>query len=158
MDLRDRTETPFLGDPEYQVWQGRFSSDGRWVAFNAVKAEVSRIFVAPFRKGRVSRSEWIALTDGPWDDKPNFAQDDSTIFFASRRDGYWCIWGQRLGPDMHPSGSPFAVYHSHQRRTSLANVRVDAFQMAVGLHMMAFNRAELTGNVWLLEPAKRDGH
>jgi serine/threonine protein kinase/Tol biopolymer transport system component len=156
MDLGSHTETSFLDEPDYEVWQARFSSDGRWVAFNGVKSEISRIFAVPFRRGRVQRSEWIALTDGPWDDKPNFATDDSTIFFASKRDGYLCIWGQRLGPDMHLFGSPFAVYHSHQRRRAPASL--DLFQMAVGPRMIAFNQAELTGNVWLLEPAKRDGH
>ena len=158
MDLGSLQETPFLDDPEYQVWQSRFSSDGRWVAFNAVRAGISRIFVAPFRKGPVSRSDWIAISDGPMDDKPKISHDDNTILFASRRDGYFCIWGQRLGPDRHPSGSPFAVYHSHQRRRSLGNVPTNLFEMAVGPHRVAFNQAELTGNIWLLEPAKSDGH
>jgi Tol biopolymer transport system component len=157
MDLGSLKETPFLDDPEYQVWQARFSSDGRWVAFNAVKAGISRIFAAPFRKGHVPRSEWIGISDGRWDDKPNIAQDNSTILFASRRDGYFCIWGQRVGPDGHPLGSPFAVYHSHQRRRSLGNVPLNQLQMAVGPHMMAFNQAELTGNIWLLEPARTGG-
>lgn len=157
MDVGSLHENPFLNDPEYQVWNGRFSSDGRWVLFNAEKGEVSRIFTAPFRKGRVPRSEWIALTDGPWDDKANFAHDDNTILFASKRDGYWCIWGQRLGADRHPSGNPFAVYHSHQRRRSLGNVPLPGFQMAVGPHVVAFNRAELTGNIWLMELDNRGG-
>jgi hypothetical protein len=32
-----------------------------------------------------------------------------------------------------------------------------SFQIAVGPHLIAFNQAELTGNVWLLEPAKGGG-
>jgi Tol biopolymer transport system component len=121
MEVGSFEETPFLNDPEYQVWNGRFSSDGRSVVFNAEHGEISRIFVVPFRKGQVPRSEWIAISDGPWDDKPDFLHDDNMILFASRRDGYLCIWGQRLGSDRHPSGSPFALYHSHQRRRSLGN-------------------------------------
>jgi Tol biopolymer transport system component/DNA-binding winged helix-turn-helix (wHTH) protein/predicted Ser/Thr protein kinase len=154
MDLEGHTEGLFLDDPEYSIWLPHFSGDGRWVAFLAAKGERSRIFAAPFRKGRVPRKEWISLSDGQWDDKPYFAPDGRTIFFVSTRDGYWCIWGQRLGPDLHPSGSPFAVYHWHQRRRSLTNVPIFSFQTAVGPHMLAFNQAELTGNIWLLEPAK----
>jgi Tol biopolymer transport system component/DNA-binding winged helix-turn-helix (wHTH) protein len=154
MDLAGHTEGLFLDDPEYAVWLPHFSGDGRWVAFLAAKGETSRIFAAPFRKGHVPRNEWISLSDGQWDDKPYFAPDGRTIFLVSTRDAYWCIWGQRLGPDMHPSGSPFAVYHWHQRRRSLTNVPITSFQTAVGPHMIAFNQAELTGNIWLLEPAK----
>jgi Tol biopolymer transport system component len=154
MDLVSHTEGLFLDDPEYMIWQPHISNDGRWVAFLGTKGETSRIFAAPFRKGRVPRSEWISLSDGQWDDKPYFAPDGRTIYFVSTRDTYWCIWGQRLGPDMHPSGSPFAVYHWHQRRRSLTNVPLASFQTAVGPHMIAFNQAELTGNIWLLEPAE----
>jgi hypothetical protein len=137
------------------VWQGRFSHDGRWVTFNGEKDGRSRIYVVPFRKALVPRSEWIPVTDSQWDDKPRFSHNDKLIFFMSTRDGFRCIWAQRLGPDMHPAGSPFAVYHSHQRRRTLGQSIAD-FQMDVGPNMIVFNQVERTGQIWLLEPAKHD--
>jgi hypothetical protein len=109
----------------------------------------------PFRKALVPRSEWIPVTDSQWDDKPRFSHNDKLIFFMSTRDGFRCIWAQRLGPDMHPAGSPFAVYHSHQRRRTLGQSIAD-FQMDVGPNMIVFNQVERTGQIWLLEPAKHD--
>jgi dipeptidyl aminopeptidase/acylaminoacyl peptidase len=154
-DLKSLSKTTFVADPEYDVWQARFSHDGRWVTFNGVKDGRSRIYVVPFRKALVARSEWIPITDSPWDDKPRFSRDDKLIFFMSTRDGFRCIWAQRMGPDMHPAGSPFAVYHWHQRRRTLGASVAD-FQMDVGPNMIVFHQAESTGQIWLLEPAKHD--
>ena len=95
----------------------------------------------------------VSVTDGVADDKPHFSNDDRFIFFTGIRDGFRCIWGQKIGPDMHPVGTPFAVYLLHQRRNSLS--RPDGGQdIAVGQNLIVFNRSDLEGNVWLMEPGK----
>jgi Tol biopolymer transport system component len=159
MDMDSGSKTMFLDDLESEVWQAHFSPDGRWVTFNSTTKgrTLSRIYVAPFRKALVRRREWIAITDGGSDDKPHFSSNGKLIFFSSERDGFRCIWAQPLGPDMHPAGLPFAVYHFHERSRALRNMRIAAFDIEVGPNMVLFNQEERTGNIWLLEPAKRDG-
>jgi hypothetical protein len=122
-----------------------------------VKDGRSEVFVTPFRKGLVPRGEWIPIADTGWDDKPHFSVDGKMIFFSSDRDGYRCIWAQPVTSDMHPAGSPFAVYHAHERRRSLRNLGY-AFEIAVGPDMVFFDQQELKGNIWLLEPAKQNAH
>jgi Tol biopolymer transport system component len=163
LDVESNSRTIFLQDPSYQVWQAHFSPDGRWVVFNGTKDLRSELFVAPFRKGFVPRSEWIPIADTGLDDKPHFSADGKLIFFSSDRDGYRCIWAQAVASDMHPAGAPFAVYHAHERRRSLRNRRRGkaasaSFEIAVGPEMLLFNQEERTGNIWLLEPAKKDAH
>jgi eukaryotic-like serine/threonine-protein kinase len=150
MDLKSLSKTTLLDDPGFGLYQAHFSNDGRWVTFNAtsLKEERSRVYVAPFRKGLVPRNEWIAISDSGWDDKPHFSHDDNLLFFSSDRDGFRCIWAQRLGPGRHPSGEPFPVYHCHERRRSLKNLGL-FFAIAVGPDRIVFNQAELTGNIWL---------
>jgi Tol biopolymer transport system component len=155
-DVKSLSTTTFLDDPEYQTWNAHFSHDGHWVTFNATKDGRSEVYVVPFRKAPVPRSEWIPVTDGQGGDKPRFSYDGKLIFFTSDRDGFRCIWAQRLGPDKHPAGDPFAVYHFHQRRRSLGNLSDTEFLVAVGPKMIAFNQAETTGKIWLLEPSKND--
>ena len=59
--------------------------------------------------------EWIAVTAGHYsDDKPQFSPDGTTLFFTSDRDGYLCIWSQRLDPvTRHPVGPATAFEHFH---------------------------------------------
>ena len=158
LDLKGPKDVPFLSDPEYEIWDGNFSHDGRWVCFNAVKEQRSRIFIAPFRNTLVPRSEWIPVTDGPLDEKQRFSDRDNVIFFSSNRDGHPCIWAQPLTRDKRPQGTPFPVYHAHQRRQSLANVTPSSWNIAIGPKLIALNQAQLSGNVWLMElrnPARR---
>jgi serine/threonine protein kinase len=154
LDLKSLSTTTLLDDPEYQEWNAHLSNDGRWVTFSATRDGHSEVYLVPFRKAQVPRSEWIRITGTQGGDTPGFSHNDNLIFFTSDRDGFLCIWAQRLGPDMHPSGEPFAVYHFHQRRRSLRNL--SSFRLAVGPNMIVFNQAELTGKIWLLDPVKNN--
>ena len=145
--------TPFLSDPDSNIYQAHFSHNGQWVVFNSARNQHSRIYVVPFSRNVVPRANWIPITDGTtWDDKPSFSADDKLIFFTSDRDGFRCIWAQRLGPDMHSLGSPFAVYHFHSRIRSLANVPIGMMEFAVGPGILVFNQGEYAGNLWLYNP------
>jgi eukaryotic-like serine/threonine-protein kinase len=153
LDLDSLSATTFLDDLEFDLWQAHFSHDGRWVTFNATPLErnSSRIYVAPFRKALLPRSEWIPITHGDWDDKPRFSSDDRLVFFLSGRDGPRNLWAQKLRSDMRPDGKPVAVYPSRERQLS-AGIWAD--EIGVGPHLIVFTQLELTGNIWLLEPAK----
>jgi Tol biopolymer transport system component/DNA-binding winged helix-turn-helix (wHTH) protein len=157
-DRQTLEATRFLVDPGRWLFRARFSADGHWVAFTATTYENrQQILLAPFRRELVPMSEWIPVEDGSaWNDNPIFSPDGRLLFFTSNRDGFHCIWAQRLTPDMRPSGSPFAVYHSHRSRLSLANCGLnDELKIAVGPKMIVFAQVGFTGNVWLLDPAKK---
>jgi len=152
VDRNTRQVRPFLSDPDSNLYQAHFSHDGAWVTFLANRNH-SRIYVAPFSAQEVPIKNWIPITNGStWDDKPNFSFDDRLIYFTSDRDGFRCIWAQRLTSDMHPSDSPFEVYHFHSRRRSLANLPIGLMNLAAGPGVLVFNQGEYTGNLWLHEP------
>ena len=149
VDRSTRQTKPFLFDPDGNLYQGHFSHDGAWVTFLSVRNH-TRIYVAPLGSHEVPIEKWIPITDGTtWDDKPNFSFDDKLIFFTSDRDGFRCIWAQRLDNDMHPSGNPFAVYHFHSLRRSLANLPIGSMSLAAGPGILVFNQGENTGNLWM---------
>ena len=147
----------FLDDPARNLWQGTVSRDGQWVTFNATSALNSQIYIVPYREAQVPVAEWIPVTDGSaWDDKPRFSPDGRMLFFISHRDGFFCIWAQRLGKDMHPAGKMFTVYHSHQGRRSIENFPFGDLDLEVGPGILMFDQTALTGNIWLLDPAGQD--
>ena len=136
--------------------QAKLSHDGKWITFNAVAEQHSRIFIAPFREERVPTTEWIPLTDGAsWDDVPRLSPDDRLLYFISHRDGFRCIWAERLGADKRPAGPPWPVYHFHSPRRSLAQESLGYTGLSVGRGVLIFNQGETTGNVWLLDPNGR---
>jgi hypothetical protein len=135
------------------LWDPKFSPDGRWLAFNAsVGPETRRLFVARLTDSkRSSPEDWIAITDGTsWLDKAVWSLDGRRLYYVSSRDGYWCIWAQRLEENTkQPFGGPVAVHHFHDNRTSMRNIEPSKLKLAVAIDRIVFNMGELSGNVWM---------
>jgi hypothetical protein len=108
--------------------------------------------VAPFREEAAIRPEdWITIAqDAAQEDRPTWSSDGTTVYYTSFRDGFRCIWAQRLDKTtMRPSGAAVAVYHSHSARVSLRNAGLRHFQIAAAPEKLLFNMGELRGNIWL---------
>lgn len=157
LQLASGQKTELIHHPEYSLYQPKFSPDDRWISFLAkIGQDRSRVYVMKF-KGvvRHDSGEWIAVTDGEnLDDKPRWSPDGNLIYFTSERDGFRCVWAQRLNEiTKHPVGEPFSVHHFHASRRSLMNVGLGPLEMSVSRNALVFNLGELTGNVWRASPA-----
>jgi len=73
------------------------------------------------------------------------------MYFVSDRDGFRCIWAQRLDGSKYPVGEPVPVFHAHEARRSLLNVQNGALDMSVARDKIVFNMSETTGNVWVMK-------
>ena len=89
---------------------GRFSPDGKWMAFHArTKKTTAQVFVVPLDGVLpVPRPRWIAVTDGGSEEmEPAWSPTGDLLYFLSDRDGFRCIWARRLnGADKRPPATP----------------------------------------------------
>jgi Tol biopolymer transport system component len=134
-------------------WQAKFSPDDRWISvLERVEAQgLVRLWVVPFRDGSVPKAnEWVGITSGEhWDDKPRWSPDGNLMYFTSDRDGFHCLWAQRLRPDTkEPTGPAFDVHHFHNARLSMMNTGSVALETAVARDKIFINLGELSGNIW----------
>jgi Tol biopolymer transport system component len=146
--------TEWLAHPTYRLYNPRLSPDERWLAFTAAGTGRSRIYVAPFHaEGQMPEDQWIAVTDGQtFDDKPCWSPDGNLLYHTSDRDGFRCIWAQRLHPTTkRPLGTPLAVYHSHSARRSLRNMENALLDICVAADRLVFSMGERAGNIWMAE-------
>lgn len=147
LSLPSGKKSEIIRHPEYSLYQPQFSPDDRWIAFLAKTGhDRSRIYVTPFDDA----TNWIPITDGEnLDDKPRWSPDGSLIYFISERDGFRCIWAQRVdAATKKPKGEPFNVHHLHASRRSLRNVGLGPLEISVARNAMIFNLGEITGNIW----------
>jgi eukaryotic-like serine/threonine-protein kinase len=153
LNLATEKETALLRHEQYDLFQGYFSPDDRWITFSArLGPDRTRLFVVPFAGEReLKESEWIAVTDGSHKDfKSRWSPDGNLLYFVSQRDGFRCLWAQRLDPTTkRPLGPSFEVFPSHQARLSLMNVDVTALEFSVARDKIVFNLGELGGNIWM---------
>jgi Tol biopolymer transport system component len=137
-------------DPKRNLFEQRFSPDQRWVSFIAVSsvdAGVSTIFVMP-----ASGGPWRDITEGfAYDDKPHWAPDGRTIYFASNRNGLFNIWGRRFDPATGtPVGAPFQVT-SFQSPGQTLSTQLSRMQFAMTSNRLFLPITETSGELWMLE-------
>lgn len=136
----------------------RFSPDGRWVAFHMLLGGGRRqVFLAPAAgAAALEQSQWMPITNGSTNDfRAAWSPDGNLLYFVSDRDGFLCIYAQRLDPATKAALGPARdVYHAHAtRRSFMRVVNLGSIGLSVARDKMAFMMAGMAGNVWLLEPA-----
>ena len=159
IDLKSKTKKGFLGAPDRAVYHAYFSWDDRWVVFKKILDAIkSQIMIAPVRGGVAGKeAEWIAVTDGQYDDdKPQFSPDGNTVYFLSAaRDGYLCIWSQRLDPvTKRPVGVPIGYEHFHsltQRNLNPYGQIIFQSNLTVARDKMMVNLPQFGGEIWMTQ-------
>jgi serine/threonine protein kinase/Tol biopolymer transport system component len=138
-------------NPEYDLWQGHFSPDGRWITFEALQATetgVSTIYVVPAAGG-----EWTRITEGKyWDDKPRWSPDGRTIYFVSGRSGFFNVWGMRFDPTSgKPVGEAFRVTAFESPAQMMSPRLVQLIDISLATDRLVLPITEVSGSIWILE-------
>ena len=113
----------------------RLSPDGRSLVFTMLlSGRARRMFIAPYTGQEVPASEWKVLVEGTdFDRQPYWAPSGQHVYFLSDRDGFRCVWAQRVDQaTRQDSGAPFAAHHLHQIRYNLEPIGDVARGRAVG--------------------------
>ena len=124
---------------------------------------MSQIFVVPYQDGVTpERSAWIAITDGnSWESGPQWSSNGNTLYFPSERDGFRCLWGQRLAAaTRRPSGIPFVVRHFHEAQRPAIIFSIQSgltlqglLQFTSAADKIVYNPTNVTGNIWMIKRA-----
>jgi Tol biopolymer transport system component len=157
LDAAPRAETQMrmiASNPEYNLWQGRFSPDGRWISFNAFNAtdpSVSTVYVVS-----ASGGEWVKLTEGRyWDDKPRWSPDGKAIYFVSNRTGFFNVWKVRFDPASgKPLDQPTRVT-DFESTTQMIIPNIIQLEMALTSDRIILPMMETSGSIWVLENVDR---
>jgi Tol biopolymer transport system component len=139
-----------LSHPSNNLFGTHFSPDGRWLAFAAgANTARSRIFIAPLRSSPPSEREWIVVEpDGSGD--AVWSPDGNVLYFRSKRDGYHCIWAQKLGPGKAPAGEPVGILHLHSAGMGINFMKATDLGIAVAKDRLMLNLAKTTGSLWTM--------
>jgi serine/threonine protein kinase len=133
-DLETRQNWELISHSTLDIHGAELSPDSKWVAFHIPRRVSELLKIAPVRDGKATgEAEWITVTGAAGNNRrPWWSPDGNLLYFLSTRDGYSCIWAQRLDPSTkRPRGEPMAVCHFHETRRSPSPVTA-SFGPAVG--------------------------
>jgi Tol biopolymer transport system component/DNA-binding winged helix-turn-helix (wHTH) protein len=159
LDLASKTEKDFLSSTA-ELYHAFFSWDDHWVVFKTPTIPgslKSHILIASVRDhSAVKEADWIAVTDGQYNsDKPQFSPDGNTVYFTSTRDGYLCVWAQKLDPETkRPLGNPIAYEHFHNFAQRDAVLREDIgwdSDLSVARDKMTINLPQVHYEIWMTQ-------
>ena len=138
---------PILQDAPSRVFQVHVSPDGRWMLLLVG----GLMKLVPLSNGKPSGSaQWRTLVQGE-SDLYRWSPDGNTVYFLSTRDGFRCVWAQRLNATTkEPVGDPFAIYHAHGARRSMQGLSDNgAIGLAVARDKIVFTQAEHDGSIYI---------
>ncbi len=144
-------------NPDYFLFQGQFSPDGRWIVFEAVRASPtfnaqSSIYLIPAAGGPWTR---VSKEGVHWDDKPRWSPDGKTIYFVSGSGGFFNVWGIRFDPTRgKPLGEPFRVTDFVNPALMLPD-RTPMIDLSVTQDHLALPLEDLSGSIWVLDNVGR---
>ena len=92
INVSTRETAELMPRVDHDIHNVQYSPDGGWVSFD-VPVERT-VFVTALKGGTAGgRSEWIRVGEGAhaW-----WSPDGKLLYFLSARDGFQCLWAQRL--------------------------------------------------------------
>jgi serine/threonine protein kinase/Tol biopolymer transport system component len=137
-------------NPGYNLWQGQYSPDGRWISFNAVSA--TGITGSAINVVAAAGGDWIPITDGKFhDDKARWSPDGKIIYFISSRGGFMNVWARRFDPNQGKAvGEPFQITR-FESPSRMPSDYMGATEIGVAAHRLVLSVMDVTGSVWMLE-------
>jgi Tol biopolymer transport system component len=147
-----------LSDSQHNLYNPYYSSDDKWMGFLmriGDDNEHYRIYVTPVANFvPAGPDRWVQLTSGEYhEDKQQFSPDGNTMYFTSNRDGFTCIWAQRLDPKTKRGlGAPFPIQHFHGSQRIYSGIsRSNDMEVNVSKDKIVTNLDEFHSDIWMME-------
>ena len=149
----DTQATLVAGDPKHDLWQARFSPNGRWISFLAVTRETAVVCVIPSSARSTTPADWKCLTDPSiWTDKPRWSSDGKLLYVWRRHGSFFNVWALPFDDARGTvAGAPVQVTQFDSPAHRIWADDLSIAEPSVSGTRMILPIAEATGSIWMLD-------
>jgi Tol biopolymer transport system component len=139
-------------NPDYDLDQGHYSLDGRWIAFEALRTQPQGLETTLYVMAAAG-GPWIRITDGQhFVYTPCWSPDGKTIYFVSGRSGFFNVWGIRFDPAKgKPVGLPFSVTALNSLSLKVPRRITGSIELSLTQDRLVLPLAQESGSIWVLD-------
>jgi Tol biopolymer transport system component len=154
IDVIDGTTQDRIVTPGLAVGRPEPSPDGRWISFQAGR----HIWLAAVRPGHPPpERDWVLVHEPAANSAERacgWSPDSRLLYLLLERDGFRDLYAQRIDSARGTLlGQPFIVQHLHDPRRRWGSSPIGA---GIVRDAFVFSQVEMTGSIWLREPAPTD--
>jgi WD40 repeat protein len=151
LDTAGSRRSPILDTTgQGELYEAALAPSDRWVAFTlALPNGTASLYLAKVGDPPAAAGTWTKLAeDRNYIGSPAWSRDGKTLYYGSSRDGFVCVWAQRIAGDGKPLGEPFAAFHNHKSPDMKFYSQSRVAAAPDRLYMML---GEFKGDLWSLK-------
>ena len=140
---------PVYNRPGWRIKHLDVTPDGRRALFTMVEERggMSHAWVVPMRGALpAGPSAWMKMPEVNFEGAMHWAGNGSAAYYFSKKDGFLCLWKQRVAESGRPLGESTCVRHFHTGRWSPWDPWI-----AVSGELVAAAQTEVVSNIWSLQ-------
>lgn len=151
LDVETKTSRVLLSDDHsWRFGDVDWNPENKYLLFTAQTDMAKRVFAAHLRQSNMQ-------IDGPWIpmapasevvDRPRWSNSGNEIFYLSRNDGFYCLWGKKFDRALKTVGSAWPVVHYHDWRISPDRTFSSVLGVSVAGDTIYMNVGEVNSTIW----------
>ncbi len=139
---------------EQPLMYAQVSPDARRIAFTVDSGKNGLIsgYIAPLDQDASNTHRWVKIVEEPFMLSLHWSPDGNIVYFWQMRDGFRCLWGQKLQPQSGlPVGEPVAILHRHAYQAYPTSGGTLAVGGTARHPRLAMNLSDTLQNIWRLD-------
>jgi eukaryotic-like serine/threonine-protein kinase len=140
-------------EPKHDLWQGRFSPDGRWISFLAVTPATAVVCVVPSSARNARATDWTCVTDPRiWVDKPRWSSDGKLLYVWRTEGSLFNVWALPFDNARGlAAGAPIQITRFDSPAHRIWGDAINRAEPSVAGNRMTLPMAQTTGSIWMLD-------
>ena len=151
----EKSATVVVSDPDYNVWQGNYSPNGRWLAFvaNSLKHGTTTVEIVPSAGG--AAQDWLHVTTSAAADKPRWSPDGRRLYYTERGSVGYNVWSVPFDPERGRLTGPASRVTRFTNPDHLLSPDLGWAEPAISRTFMILPIMERRGSIWMLDGVDR---